>query len=168
MRLMYNPRMFAGAFGRRRTGALGLALLTTLSGCFSYQPASLASASEGRPVRLDLTRRGAVEAERVLGPDVSAVEAFVTRVGNDSLDLRVTSVVHSNGSRTPWTGERVRIAEASVDRVRTRQLSRSRTAVAAAVTALVIVFLSSRGFNTFGTGRSGDPGTTPGGPGTGS
>jgi hypothetical protein len=141
--------------------AIGAASL--LSGCYSYLPVPSAVARPGAEVRVLLTDAGSVAMAPLIGPRAITLDGVIDRTGGDSVVLRMRRVTNMGGEESAWAGERLAIPASTIASVRQKQLSGTRSALAAAVGAgvLTAVILAS------GSGGGGEPPVVVGPPPTG-
>jgi len=87
-----------------------------------------------------------------MGPEIDEVEGVLLKKDSVEFVLAVRSVHTIRGGNQPWSGERVRVNAAYVTGVSERQLSKSRTLIASAVGAGLLVLavkMSLGGSGTF-------------------
>ena len=115
--------------GARLAAVAGLALA---GGCYDYLPTSAGpSALSKQEVELALTDSGAVVLARDIGPAGTAIDGALVGDSAGRFEIAVRQVRHRDADPAPWRGERIGVPHALVASVRTRQLSRTRTTLAA-------------------------------------
>ena len=107
--------------------------LIAMSGCYQYVPANQAALAATTPVSVELSARGSANVTSKIGSNVSAVQGDVTESSPSALTLAIRAV-RRRGENTlsTWSGESITLAPEDIDEVKTRQLSRGRTAGASA------------------------------------
>lgn len=153
--------MRAGRRALRPLAALGVALLATAGGCYEYRPAAAGAVPMGRAVEVELTDSGSVVVARTVGPAVEAIAGTLVADSADELVLAVARVRRRDAGASPWGGERVRVPRPLVARVRTRQLSRTRSVLAGAAVAagLLAARAAFAGLGGSNAGRGQGPGS---------
>ena len=143
---------------RRRAFAL-LTVPTLAAACHRYVPVT-GTLPRGARVAVELTDRGTVELAKYVGPGVGTLEGSLIHMDDSVITIGVTTARQRNGIESYWTGEQVPVDRDYVANVEERQVSRPRTAVAAAgftllLSALAVAFTG--GFS--GANGGGDPGS---------
>lgn len=94
-----------------------------------------------------------------IGASIESVEGTLDSRSDSAYSLRMTGVTFTNGQTNKWTNEPLMVPNQFVSEAAERQLSRSRTALAAGL-ALggIVLFAATRGLLGIG-----DPGKDPGG-----
>ena len=140
-----------------------LSFLTGVStGCYKYIPVAAPPAT-GSQLLLDLNDRGRVGLGGLIGPSSKAVEGLLQPGPDTVFNLKVVSVSYLNGQRNQWSGEPLAVSRDFVRDVRTRQFSKSRTALTAgSIVGATVLFIVTRGLI-----GSGSPGGERGGGGEG-
>jgi hypothetical protein len=145
----------------RRSLALG-ALLPLVGGCYVYTPIA-AAPSVGSTVSFALTDAGRVALGRSIGEAARSLEGEVDSTNDSSYVLRVRSVTYISGQTNQWTGERLVVGRQQVTGAREKTLSKSRTALVAAVSVGgVVAFVATRGLLGGGNESQQNPGGTTG------
>ena len=131
--------------------AIGAASL--LGGCYSYLPVPSAEAKPGIEVRVLLTDAGSVAMAPLIGPRATTLDGVLDRAGGDSVVLRMRRVTNMGGEESAWAGERLAIPASTIASLRQKQLSGTRSALAAAVGVglLTTVIIAA------GNGSGGEP-----------
>lgn len=144
-----RPPRVAPARALRASVAIVL-LLPYLTGCYQHVPVSHTALSPGADVSVRLTDQGRVALSESLGPGVLDLGGRVAARTDSSVVLSVHSVRYADlGVPVRWAGERVEIAYPLIGNTRERRLSRTRTAVMAALVVAGVVassFIAIRGF----------------------
>lgn len=115
-------------------------MLPFVAGCYQYVPANRAELSPATAVSVELSSRGTTNVAGKIGNNVVAIEGYVTEASPSSLTIALLAV-RRRGENIPstWSGESITLASDDIDEVKTRQLSRRRTAVASAAVAAASV-----------------------------
>jgi hypothetical protein len=136
-----------------------MAAAPLLGACYVYQPLVTADPQPEARLALDLSDAGRAALVTNVGSDVSRVEGTLVSETSDEYVIRVSDVFAQRGTRTKWNGEVVAFRRDYVNRVRTRSLSRGRTAVAVAGVLGAVVGLAAgthlAGFGSGGSDRAG-------------
>ena len=146
-----------------RRAVSGSALLA-LSACYTYVPIT-STPPVGEQMALEVTDKGRVELADRFGPGLLRVEGRLVGDSAEQYILNVFGVSQIDGTSSAWSGERLRIPHEYVGKFEARELSKSRTVVAAtAATVAVVAFMA-----THLAGISGNPSepSNPTGNGTG-
>jgi hypothetical protein len=138
--MMMRPISSARPRPRLRFGVVAVATATVLSACYDYLPPASGAVTPGAEVQATLTDAGSVQVASEVGPRVASITGRVERAGTDTLVLRVSSTGLMNGGDNGWNGERVAIPTSAIASVRQKELSPTRTAIAAVVAVGAIVF----------------------------
>ena len=144
-----------------RIGMLGLVMLLSLSGCYSYVPVAVSGPPPGARANLVLTDEGTVEMARLVGPSTRAIEGDVMSANGEGLVLAVRRLERRDGIEEFWKGEQVTVPRAAVATYTERKLSRTRTALFGAG-ALAAAFVLGKAFGE----ATGIFGRNSGGPGS--
>ena len=137
------------------------AALLALPACYDYLPVATVP-SVGENVALDVNDKGRVELADRFGPGLLRVEGRLAADSSEQYVMNVYGVTEIDGSSSVWSGERLRIPHEYVAQVRGRELSKSKTIIAAAAaTAAVVGFIASRALTS--SGAIGDTGGSTGG-----
>ena len=154
-----------GARARQvRAAVAGVLLLPSLTGCYTYVPVWKGEPALGSEISLGLTDRGRVALSDRVGPGAREIVGRLASSTDSAYVVSVTGVTYIDGARTAkWTGEQVEIAKSVVSGVAERHLSRSRSWLAAGITAGVVALAT--GIVIKGTAGPGpDTRPTGGGP----
>jgi hypothetical protein len=138
-----------------------LTVLAPLAGCYSYRPVVERNAlTPTTAVALRVTDAGRVALASRFGEGVRAIEGQLTGVPDSTYQMQVSAVQYIDGRVDKWSGEQVMVPASAVGVAETRTLSRSRTTLAAVLSAaVVVVFIVSRSLGVFGgVGTSSPPG----------
>lgn len=120
------------------------------SACYSYSAVSPTAVAPGTRIAADLTVRGSLDNEALLGADIDRVEGLLTSQTTDSTELQVIRTRSRQGSWSYWNGERLVLPFTAVASVRQRHFSVGRTSIAVGVAALAIVELLTGSLLGFG------------------
>jgi len=127
--------------------------------CYVYTPV-VTPPAQGSQLLLDLNDRGRVGLGGQIGTAGSAVEGLLQPGPDSVFNLKVVSVSYLNGARNQWTGEQLSVSRDFVRDVRTRQFSKTRTALTVgSIAAAVVGFIVTRGL--IGSGSAGRDGGNP-------
>lgn len=141
---------------RGRRAAICAALVGTLAGCYTLQPASGTSLPVGTKVALDVNDAGRVSLGGTIGPEIGRIEGLLVSKENGEYQLAVSGVQFLRGGQQAWTGERVAIKSEYVGTVYERRFHRGRTtALGVAVVGGLATVVVTR--DLFGLGTTGRP-----------
>lgn len=111
-----------------------------LTGCYEYVPTSHHQLAVATPVSVELSSRGTMSVATKIGNNVATVEGNVTESSPGSLTIALVGVKRRGETAvSAWSGESITLASDDIDEVKTRRLSRRRTAVASAALAAASV-----------------------------
>jgi hypothetical protein len=145
---------------RVRSAHIVAALSALLCGCYTYVPVGT-SPHIGAQVGIEVNDEGRVALREQLGPGVVRLEGRVAAVEGDELVVDASRVTQIRGLPLPLDSMRLRLRSSFLGRVDERRLSRTRTWMTiGGATAVVAVFLATKGFSARGT----PPEEPPGGP----
>lgn len=115
------------------------------TGCYTYVPLQTASPPVGETMLFQINDRGRVGLSESFGSGLVRVEGRLTSVDARDYVMDVFRVAQLDGTRSTWSGERVRLDKEFVGQVQRRQLSRTRSfALAGAITAGVAALVASK------------------------
>ena len=144
-----------------RGGVWLVASLLGVGGCYVYPPVETVP-TPGTDVRLDLDDRGRAGLGGLIGSSAASIEGVLQTNPDSAYQLRVTSVVYTNGQSNRWNGERLTVPTVFVVNARERKFSRSRTYLTAAGVVVGLgAFIASRGL--LGSGSTDENGRGTGG-----
>ena len=127
------------------------------SGCYVYTPAPV-TPSAGTQLLLELSDRGRVGLGDSIGPAAVAIEGTTVSSSDSAYALRVSRVSYLNGQSNRWMGEPLVVSRNFVARAREQKFSKGRTwLTAGGVSAVVVLFIATRGLRAFGN-SSQEPG----------
>jgi hypothetical protein len=144
-----------------RLGALVVVALVVpaLQACYTYGALPTPAPAVGETFEFEVSDRGRVDLAERFGPGLKEIEGRLVSNENSQYVINVFRVSHINGQTAQWSGEASRISQEYVSTVRGRQLSKGRTALAAAgASAVVLAILASRGLLGSWTGDADKPG----------
>ena len=119
-----------------RAALAGALLLPTLTGCYTYKPLWTGEPAPGSVITFGLTDRGRVALSDRLGPGAREVSGLLTRTTDSVYVISVNRVTYIDGDRVAkWNGEAVDVSKQDVTGVSERQLSKSRSWLAAGIVA---------------------------------
>ena len=108
-----------------------LLLVATISGCYRYVPTARSSLAPGAPVMIALTLLGSVNTAQRIGNNVAAVEGTVSDIDSAGVTVSLLSVRRRGENlASTWSGELLRLSSEDILEIRSKELSRGRTAVA--------------------------------------
>ena len=115
----------------RSAWLVGFALVGS-SACYRYVPVEPGALPSGTEVAVDLSSTGSANVRPSLGDFATRLEGRVTEADASGITLLLSSV-QRRGEVQPstWNGESIKLASADIAGMKTRQLSRGRTTVAA-------------------------------------
>ena len=117
-----------------------VALPLLLTGCYEYVPSDHSVLAVATPVSVELSSRGTTNVASRIGNNVVTVEGSVTESTPGSLTIALAAVKRrGETAMSTWSGESITLASDDIDEVKTRRLSRRRTAVASAALAAASV-----------------------------
>lgn len=141
--------------GARALVALA-ALPSLLGGCYSARPVrDVAAVAPGQRVEVLLTPDGTAALTGVLGPQVERVTGDLVSATRDTLRLALVRTTRQDDRESAWQRQELALARTYVAETQARQLSRTRSWLAAA--AIVIGAVALAGFLTAGD-QTGSPG----------
>jgi hypothetical protein len=115
----------------RSAWLVGFALVGS-SACYRYVPVEPSSLASGTEVTVDLSSAGSATVRPSVGDFATRLEGRVSESSTSGITL-LLSTVQRRGEVQPstWNGESIRLSTADIAGMRTRELSRGRTTVAA-------------------------------------
>lgn len=132
-----------------------VAVGASLSGCYSYLPATVEGARPKATVAAEISDVGRVALTQQAGSEVSRIEGQLVDRSDSTLRITVSEVRYLNGITNKWQGQDVVLRRDDVKAISQRTFSRSRTAIAVAVFgALVLAAIFNK---ALGGLFSGDP-----------
>lgn len=135
---------------RRTRCRAGLLALVWLPSCYTYVPVESPTPPVGETVSFEITDRGRVGLAERMGSGIRSIEGRVIGAEGDRYVVNVFRVATIDGTSSAWSGETIRLERDFVSRARERQLSRSRTWLAAAVaTGVIVVLVTQTGLSGF-------------------
>jgi hypothetical protein len=149
-----------------RAALAGALLFPTLTGCYTYRPIWTGEPAPGSVITFGLTDRGRVTLSDRLGPGARTVTGLLTSATDSAYVVSVTRVTYIDGDRVAkWNGEAVDVSRQDISGVAERQLSKSRSWLAAGIagaalavaTAVVIKGTAGPDPNTKPTGGGPQP-----------
>ncbi len=138
---------------------LSFLLFISMSGCYTYAPASSASLAQGAAVRARLNAPGDFPLTDLTANRVMTVDGEVVRQDADALVLSATWLRSQSGYDFAAAGETVTIPAGTIAAVERRKVSLLRSA-GVAMAGLLASALLVRVLEGGGSGASGGGGTT--------
>ena len=126
----------------RRCVVVGAELLV-LAGCYTYEPART-TPQPGRELAFDINDTGRVALRGAMGPEVTQIEGRLIQKTDTTYHLAVSVVHLLRGGEQTWSGEEVQLKQAFVSAMYEKRFSKSRTLIAGATTAAVVVLVATR------------------------
>jgi hypothetical protein len=126
--------------------ALGLVVVSPLTGCYSTRPLTTAPVP-GTTVVLDLNDRARVQLGDRIGPSAASIEGVVQPGSDSGYVINISSVKYLNGQTNQWSGERFMLSPTLVTQAWQREFSRSRTmSLALGITAAIVTLVLKTDF----------------------
>ena len=126
--------------------ALVLAVVSTLTGCYSTRPLTTAPVP-GTTVVLDLNDRARVQLGDRIGPSAASIEGVVQPGSDSGYVINISSVKYLNGQTNQWSGERFTLSPTLVTQAWQREFSRSRTmSLGLGITAAIVTLMLKTDF----------------------
>ena len=113
----------AGARPRVAARRLGLMLLVSMTGCYTYRPVATPGPESGARISVEVSGEGAAALTPLLGPDVSEINGRVETAGPDTLRLSVLSVTNRRGIPVSWRGELIDVPRTNLGHIGQRHLA---------------------------------------------
>jgi hypothetical protein len=104
------------------------ALLSSTTACYDYVRVETAPPS-GERVAFEISDRGRVALAERFGPGLAEIEGTLAGAQGDQYVINVRRTAQIDGTSSTWSGEETRISREFVGSVRTRKLSKVRTAL---------------------------------------
>lgn len=121
------------------------------SACYSFVPTGGVVPAVGTRIALRINDAGRLALGGSMGPEIDQVEGMLLKKDSVEFVLAVRGVHTIRGGDQTWSGEQVRVKAAYVTGVSERQLSKSRTIVASAISVGLLALLINRSLNGSGT-----------------
>lgn len=119
-----------------RAALAGALLVPTVTGCYTYRPIWTGEPAPGSVITFGLTDRGRVALSDRLGPGARNVTGLLASATDSVYVINVSRVTYIDGDRVAkWNGEPVDVSRQDVSGVAERQLSKSRSWLAAGIVA---------------------------------
>ena len=107
--------------------------LPLMAACYQYEPVNHAALPAATPVSVELSTRGMTNVSSKIGSNVVTLQGNVTDSSPSSLTIALLAVKRrGETAMSTWSGESITLATDDIDEVKTKRLSRGRTAVASA------------------------------------
>jgi hypothetical protein len=137
---------------RRSVALCLLPLLLCGAGCYAYLPVP-SPVPTGTRVAVDLNDQGRADMRGMIGPTIARLEGPLVHNSDTAFVLAVLVTRGMSGQLNRWSGETVSVRREYVQQITERRFSRSRTTIAALVTAGgVLAFILTRDLLGFGGG----------------
>jgi hypothetical protein len=142
---------------------VGVALLLVVSGCYKSVPLETSTPPVGQTVSFVISDQGRVGLGDRLGPGIARIEGRMLGTEGDQFLVSVFRTSAISGTTSVWSGEEMRLDRNFVSRLEGRELSKTRTWIAAGVaTSVLVAFIMSKGLNgIFGEEDGERPGPDP-------
>jgi hypothetical protein len=125
-------------------------VLLGVAACYKYTPVP-SPIPVGTRVAVELNDQGRADLRGVIGPAISRLEGSLLHNSDTAFVLNVMETRGLSGQLNRWSGETVSLRREYVQQVTERRFSRSRTTVAALVSAAgVLAFIITRNLLGFG------------------
>jgi len=140
--------------------------LALQNACYTYVAAVSGAPEPGLNYKFLINDQGRVGFSQRVGPGVTSIEGKLVDQNAESFVVSVDAVEAISTPRSHWAGEQLTVNKQYVTAVRERQLSKSRTALAAgiAVGSIAAFFVTRAivggGSDSHGTGEPLPPGTS--------
>ena len=136
-----------------------VSMLVVVSACYQSVPLETSTPPVGETVAFIINDQGRVELGNRVGQGVLRIEGRMVGTEGEQYVINVFRTSSIGGSTSLWSGEEVRVNRNLVSRLEGRQLSKSRTWLAAgAATSVVAAFIMTRGLTgLFGGDDDGPP-----------
>lgn len=135
--------------------------LTSLCGCYTYDPARLGDVRAEMRVRARLSEAELARLGSVVPSDGRVIEGEVLERGGGELLLLVPVTTDVVGTRVATLHQRLRIPDSGIIEIEARRLDRLKTGLvlgaAAAVAGAIAVAALKRGYRSDRTGNGGTP-----------
>jgi hypothetical protein len=119
---------------RLRFAVLAIAL-SAAQACYTYTPL-VTSPSIGEVVTFQITDQGRVGLSDRFGPGLARIEGLLTAKPDSVYVVNVYSIAQVDGSTSQWSSETVRLPQAYVGSMQSRQFDRKRTTTFATIAAV--------------------------------
>jgi hypothetical protein len=127
--------------GKLLTAYLVVASIPAMHGCYTYVPVDTSTSPPvGEQVAFEITDQGRSALAERLGPGVMRVEGSLTRIDTDQYVMRVWGLDQFRVGKVRWSGESVAIDRGFIAGVERRQLSLTKTWLAAGVVGGIMYF----------------------------
>ena len=114
-----------------------------LAGCYTYEPART-TPQPGHELAFDINDTGRVALRGAMGPEISQIEGRLIQKTDTSYLISVSLVHLLRGGEQTWSNEEVQLKRAFVSAMYEKKFSKSRTLVASAATAAVVVLVATK------------------------
>ena len=137
---------------------VGVSLLFVASGCYKSVPLETSTPPVGQTVSFIISDQGRVGLGERLGPGIARIEGRMLGTEGDQYLVSVFRTAALGGATSVWSGEEMRLDRNFVSRLEGRELSKSRTWIAAGVaTSVIVAFIMSKGLTGIFSGDDHKP-----------
>jgi hypothetical protein len=137
---------------------VGVSLLVVASACYKSVPLETSTPPVGQTVSFIISDQGRVGLGDRMGPGITRIEGRMLGTEGDQYVVSVFRTAALGGSTSVWSGEEMRLDRNFVSRLEGRELSKSRTWLAAgAATSVVVAFIVTRGMSGLFNGDDHNP-----------
>ena len=142
---------------------VGVFTLVVASACYKSVPLETSTPPVGETVSFIISDQGRVGLTERMGPGLARIDGRMLGTEGDQYVVSVFRTAEIGGSTSTWSGEEMRLNRNFVARLEGRQLSKTRTWLAAgAATSVVVAFIVTRGLTgVFGGDDDDPPGEEP-------
>jgi len=143
---------------RRPYRWVGLCLLAVASACYKSVPLDTSTPPVGETVSFIISDQGRIGLGDRLGPGIARIEGRMLGTEGEQYVINVFRTAEIGGTTSVWAGEEMRLNRNFVARLEGRELSKTRTWLAAgAATSVVVAFIVTRGLTGIFGGNDDDP-----------
>jgi hypothetical protein len=137
---------------------VGVVSLVVASACYKSVPLDTSTPPVGETVSFIISDQGRVGLTERMGPGLARIEGRMLGTEGDQFVVSVFRTAAIGGSTSLWSGEEMRLNRNFVARLEGRELSKTRTWLAAgAATSVVVAFIVTRGLTGIFGGNDDDP-----------
>ena len=138
---------------------VAVSMLVVVPACYKSVPLETSTPPVGETVSFIISDQGRVQLTDRMGPGLLRIEGRMVGTEGDQYVISVFRTAAIGSGTSLWSGEEMRLDRNLVSRLEGRQLSKSRTWLAAgAATSVVAAFIMTRGLTgLFGGDDDGPP-----------
>ena len=123
-------------------------MLLVVSACYTSVPLETSTPPVGETVSFIISDQGRVGLGDRMGPGIARIDGRMLGTEGDQYVVNVFRTAAISGTTSVWSGEEIRFDRNFVSRLEGRQLSKSRTWLAAgAATSVLVAFIMTRGLS---------------------